>query len=92
MPVLVVADHRLKNFDEWIEIFKSNPPPQISRWRLARGIDDPNRVQVVAELEPSEVQQFKAFLESERMQEVFRRVNAMSRAPIEFIWLEQVAP
>jgi hypothetical protein len=49
-------------------------------------------VQVVAELEPSEVQQFKAFLESERMQEVFRRVNAMSRAPIEFIWLEQVAP
>jgi hypothetical protein len=59
---------------------------------LARGIDDPNRVQIVAELEPSEVKDFKAFLESERMQEVFRRVNAMSTAPVEFIWLEQVAP
>jgi hypothetical protein len=91
MPVFVVADHRLKNFDEWIEIFRSNPPPQTSRWRLARGIDDPNRVQVVVELEPSEVTDFKAFLEWERMQEVFRRVNAMSTAPVEFIWFERVA-
>jgi hypothetical protein len=91
MPVIVVADHRLKDFDEWIEIFKSNRPPQIGRSKLTRGIEDPNRVQVVVELEPSEVKDFKAFLESERMQEVFRRVNAMSTAPIEFVWLEQVA-
>jgi hypothetical protein len=91
MPVLV-AVHRLKDFDEWLKVFKSNPPPQIGRWRLTRGIDDRNRVHVVAELQPSEVQGVKAFLESERMQDVFRRVNAMSAAPLEFIWLEEVAP
>ena len=72
MPVLV-AIHRLKDFDEWIKLFKSNPPPQIGRWRLTRGIDDRNRVHVVAELQPSEVQGVKAFLESERMQDVSPR-------------------
>lgn len=87
MPILVVV-HRLKDFDEWIKLFKTNPPPQIGRWRLTRGIDDRNRVHVVAELEPSEVGDVKAFLESERMQDVFRRVNAMSTVPLEFIWLE----
>jgi len=26
------------------------------------------------------------------MQEVFKRVNAMSTAPLEFIWLDELAP
>ena len=45
MPVLV-ADHHLNDYDEWIKIYSENPPPQIGRWRLLRGIDDPNRVRV----------------------------------------------
>jgi hypothetical protein len=40
MPVLVVADHHLKSRDDGIEIFKSNPPPGIGRWRLARGFNN----------------------------------------------------
>ena len=32
MPTVVVV-HRLKNFDEWIKIFKANPPPK--NWPLA---------------------------------------------------------
>jgi len=91
MPILV-AVHRLRDFDEWIKLFKSNPPPRIGRWRLTRGIDDRNRVHVVAEVEASEVKGVKDFLESERMQDVFRRVNAMSTAPLEFIWLEELTP
>ena len=91
MPILVTV-HRLKDFDEWIDLFKTNPPPQIGRWRLTRGVDDRNRVHVVAEVQPSEVRGVKDFLESERMKDVFRRVNAMSTAPLEFIWLEEVTP
>jgi hypothetical protein len=91
MPLLV-AVHRLRDFDEWIKLFKSNPPPRIGRWRLTRGIDDRNRVHVVAEVEASEVNAVKEFLESERMQDVFLRVNAMSTAPLEFIWLEELTP
>jgi hypothetical protein len=90
MPVLVVV-HRLKDFDEWIKLFKSNPPPKIGQWRLARGIDDRNRVHVVAQVEASDVKNVKEFLESERMRDVFRRVNAMSTQPMEFIWLEDVS-
>ena len=91
MPVLLVV-HRLKDFDEWIKLFKTNPPPQIGRWRLLRGTDDRNRVHVVAELQPSEVQGVKDFLKSQRMRDVFRRVNAMSATPLEFVWLEELAP
>ena len=91
MPVLLSV-HRLKNFDEWIKLFKANPPPQIGRWRLLRGIEDRNRVHIVAELQPSEVQGVKDFLESQHMQDVFQRVNAMSTAPIEFVWLEELVP
>ena len=91
MPVLLVV-HRLKDFDEWIKLFKTNPPPKIGRWRLLRGIDDRNRVHVVAEVEASEVKAVKDFVESQGMQDVFRRVNAMSTAPLEFVWLEELAP
>jgi len=49
MPV-DVAVHRLKNFDEWFKLFKSNRPPKVGRWRVMRGIEDRNRVNVVAEL------------------------------------------
>jgi hypothetical protein len=54
MPVVVVV-HRLKNFDEWLKVFKADPPPQIGRWRLLRGSDDRNRVHVVGEVKASEV-------------------------------------
>jgi hypothetical protein len=43
-------------------------------------------------VQPSEVKDVKNFIESERMKDVFRRVNAMSTAPLEFIWLEEVTP
>jgi hypothetical protein len=91
MPV-TVAIHRLKNFDEWIKIFKENPPPPVGRWRLLRGTDDRNRVHLVGELAASEIQTVKDFLASERMQDVFKRVNAMSTAPIEFVWLDELTP
>ncbi len=89
MPVLV-ADHQLKDFDAWFELFTANPPPKIRRWRVMRGIDDPNHVRVVAEMEPSEVDATKQFLESEEMQKAFAEVNEMSTAPLKFVWLDEV--
>ena len=91
MPTVVVV-HRLKNFDEWIKIFKTNPPPKIGRWRLLRGSDDRNRAHVVGEVAASEVKAVKDFLGSAHMQDVFKRINAMSTAPLEFIWLEELTP
>jgi hypothetical protein len=61
MPV-VVAIHRLKNFDEWFKLFKSNPPPKVGRWRILRGSEDRNRVHVVAELTESEAKELKDFI------------------------------
>jgi hypothetical protein len=90
MPV-VVAVHRLKNFDDWLKLFKSNPPPKIGRWRVLRGIEDRNRVHVIAEFASSEVQDVKDFIRSKEMQDVFRQVNDISTAPIEFIWLEEIS-
>jgi hypothetical protein len=91
MPVVVVV-HRLKDFDEWIKIFKADPPPKVGHWRLLRGSDDRNRVHVVGDVAASEVKVVKDLLGSQHMQEVFKRVNAMSTAPLEFIWLEELAP
>ena len=91
MPVVVVV-HHLKNFDEWIKIFKADPPPKVGRWRLFRGSDDRNRVHVVGDMAASEVKVVKDFIGSQHMQEVFKRVNAMSTAPLEFIWLDELAP
>jgi hypothetical protein len=91
MPIFV-AIHHLKDFDEWLKLFKANPPPKVGRWRLARGVDEPNRVHLIGEVKPSEVEEVKNFLASDRMQEVFRRVNAMSTAPVEFVLLEEVEP
>jgi hypothetical protein len=90
MPV-VVAVHRLKSFDQWFKLFKSNPPPKVGRWRVLRGIEDRNRVHVTAELASSEVQDVKDFIRSKHMQDVFKQVNDMSTAPMEFIWLEEQA-
>jgi hypothetical protein len=89
MPV-VVAVHRLKNFDEWFKVFQSNPPPKVGRWRVMRGSEDRNRVHVVAEMTASEVKDVKDFIQSKHMQDVFKKVNDMSTAPIEIIWLEEV--
>ena len=91
MPLLVVV-HHLKDFNEWFELFTANPPPPVGRWRLARGIDDRNRVHVVGEVSAAEVKDVKDFLNSSRLQDVFRRVNAMSTAPLEFVWLEEIKP
>lgn len=91
MAILVV-DHHLKDFDTWFEIFAANPPPQIGRWRLARGIDDPNRVHVVGEMDSSEIKDVEEFMASENMQGVFRQVNEMSTSPMEFTWFEDVSP
>jgi hypothetical protein len=88
MPVLV-AIHRLKNFDDWLKLFKSNPPPKLGRWRVLRGSEDRSRVHVVAEMASSEVQDVKDFIQSKHIQDVFKQVNDMSTAPIEFIWLEE---
>ena len=90
MPV-VAAVHRLKNFDEWLKLFKSNPPPKVGRWRVLRGSEDRNRVHVVAELASSEVKEVKDFIQSNHMQYVFKQVNDISTAPVEFIWLEELS-
>ncbi len=89
MPVLVVDSH-VNNFDDWLEVFKANPPPELGSWRVVRGIDDPNRVQVIGELDASEVDGVREFLASEKMQAVFEQVNETSTQPIEFIWLDEV--
>ena len=44
------ADHHLKDFDAWFKVFTDNPPPQVGQWMLVRGIDDPNRVHVVGQV------------------------------------------
>ena len=54
MPVVVVVD-RLKNFDEWLKVFKADFPPKIGRWRLLRGSDDRDRAHVVGEMAASGV-------------------------------------
>lgn len=91
MPIIAV-DHHLKDFDAWFEIFSSNPPPDIGKWRLIRGVDDPNRVRVVGEVAASEVEDVKEFMNSEKMQNVFNQVNEMSTIPLEFVWFDEVAP
>ena len=91
MPTLVV-DHHLKDFDAWFEIFMTNPPPHVGEWRVARGIDDPNRVHVIGVIDESDVDAVKEHLGSEQMQKVFSQVNDNSNKPIEFVWLEDVSP
>ena len=91
MPTLVV-DHHLKDFDAWFEIFMANPPPHVGEWRVARGIDDPNRVHVIGVIDESDVDAVKEHLGSEQMQKVFSQVNDNSNKPIEFVWLEDVSP
>jgi len=89
MPIFI-ADHRLKSFDAWIEVFRANPPPPVGHWRLTRAADDPNRVFVIGEVAASDVKTVKEFLASDHMQAVFRQVDTMSAAPIEFLLLEEV--
>lgn len=89
MPTIVV-DHHLEDFDSWFKVFQSNPPPDFGQWRVARGIDDPNRVHVIGVLDDSEVDALKEHFSSENMKQVFAQVNAGSTKPLEFIWLEDV--
>jgi hypothetical protein len=44
------------------------------------------------EVAASEVKAVKDWIKSQHMQDVFKRVNAISTAPLEFIWLEELAP
>ena len=91
MP-MILADHHLKDFDNWVELFTSNPPPNTGQWRLFRGIDDPNRVYVIGEVADSEVKAVQDYFASEKMQKVFEAVNQGSTAPLEFVWLEEASP
>jgi hypothetical protein len=92
MPIFI-ADRRLKNFDDWIGVFKANPPPPVGQWRLTRSADDPNRVVAIGEVAASDVETVKTFLGSDRMQAIFRQVNAMSTAPNRtFLMIEQFSP
>ena len=91
MPI-IVADHHLKDFDKWLEMFSDNPPPDMGKWRLLRGADDPNRVRVVGEISLSEVDGVKDYFASDRMQKVFKQVNEISTTPIEFVWFDDVTP
>jgi hypothetical protein len=47
---------------------------------------------ISSDVAASEVKTVKDFVASERMQDVFRRVNAMSTTPVEFVWLEEQTP
>jgi len=38
----------------------------------------------------SEVKEVKDFIQSERMQDVFKQVDEISAAPMEFVWLEEL--
>ena len=89
MPVVSFV-HHLKDFDAWFALFSSNPPPSTGKWRLMRGIDDPNRVHVVGEMAASEVDDVKSFFESDKMKDVLGQANTMSTTPIEVIWLDDV--
>jgi hypothetical protein len=91
MPV-TVAIHRLKDFNEWLPIFKENQPPPVGRWRMLRGTEDRNRAHIVGEIDAADVKTVRDFLASQHMQDVFKRVNAMSMAPVEFVWLEEQTP
>jgi hypothetical protein len=84
---VLLAVHRVKNFDDWFKLFKSNPITKVGRWRVLRGSEDRNRVYVVAELAASEVKDVKDFIQSKHMQDVFKQVSDMS----EFIWLEELS-
>jgi hypothetical protein len=88
MPVMII-DHHLKDFDAWFALFSANPPPQIGNWRLLRGVDDPNRVCVIGDVDASDVGAINSFVQSEQMQTVFSQVNEMSTAPLEFVWLDE---
>ena len=84
----IVTVHRLKNFDEWFKLFKSNPPPKVGRWRVFREA----KIAIEFTLSPmaaSEVRDVKDFIQSKHMQDVFKQVNDMSTAPLELIWLEE---
>jgi hypothetical protein len=45
---------------------------------------------VVSERGDGAIERVRAL--TQHMQDVFKRVNAMSKAPLEFIWLEELAP
>ncbi|MFB3102474.1 MAG: hypothetical protein ACE1ZV_04355 [Alphaproteobacteria bacterium] len=91
MPVVTFI-HHLRDFDAWFALFSSNPPPPIGKWRLMRGIDNPNRVHVVGEMIASEVDDVKSYFESEKMKDVLGQANELSTTPIEAVWLDDVKP
>ena len=91
MPVVVFV-HHLKEFDPWFELFSSNPPPAVGKWRLMRGVDDRNRVHVVGDVAATEVDDVKSFFESEKMKDILGQANELSTTPIEVTWLDDVKP
>jgi hypothetical protein len=86
---MLIADHHLKDFDAWFAIFSRNPPPDIGTWKMWRGTDDPNRVFITAEGSDAEIEAIKELFATDEWQAVFKGVNEMSTAPMEFNWLEE---
>ena len=91
MPVMVFV-HHLKDYDAWFDLFSANPPPPVGKWRLMRGVDDPNRVHVVGDMAASEVDGVKSYFESDKMRGVLGQANELSTTPIEATWLDDVKP
>jgi hypothetical protein len=89
---VLIGDHHLKSFDEWFEVFKSNPPPPQGTWRLLQSRDDPNRVFVIAEVDDNDVAAVEQWAASDRMQDVFTQVNAMSTRDLEMVWTDDKTP
>jgi hypothetical protein len=79
-----------KNFDEWFKSFYAIPHQKLVVGGFSAAANR-NRVYVVAELASSEVKDVKDFIQSKHMQDVFKQVNDMSTAPMEFIWLEELS-
>ena len=88
MPTLI-ATHQLKHFDDWARNYADNPPPPQGTWRVLRGVDDPNRVYVVGEVDEADLDAVNAWAGSDAMQAVFARVTEISDAPLEIVWTRE---
>ena len=63
----------------------------IPRQKLAVGaLCAEAKIAIEFTLTASDVKEVKDFIQSKHMQDVFKKVNDISTAPIEIIWLEEV--
>jgi hypothetical protein len=89
MPLTIVS-HNLKDFEAWIESFKSLPPPPTAgERRVLQSVDDPNRVVVIHEVAEDEVDALKQWISDNNIVE---RNKELAAVPSEFIWANDVTP